>query len=352
MFFIDKYRPYNKDDSSFHKEIINMLDIMSKDDAIPHVILYGPEGGGKKTLINIFLGMLFGKGVYNTKDVSYEITGSGGKKTTEKIKQSYYHITINPKNNNYDRYLIHDVVKKYAKTKSINSILEKNKPFKMVFINGLDSLSFFAQAALRRTMEKYNDKCRFVMWCNSLSKVIDPLQSRCVCIQVPAPSDVQLFEYMNKICITESIKLSLTDYSDIIRESNGNIKIALWELQFKKFGHSIEPEYKKSLYKLLDLLLECKLENMKEIRNIYFDSMITNFTGTNILRDFVNIIYDSRKISDQVLSNIVQKTSDIDCGLLKGRREIIHLDAFSIACMKYIADERKEQTKENSIKSK
>lgn len=340
MFFIDKYRPTNKDESHFHKDIIDMLEIMSKDDAIPHVILYGPEGGGKKTLINMFLGMLFGNAVYNSKDVSYEIVGSGGKKTIEKIRQSNYHITINPKNNNYDRYLIHDVVKEYAKSKSLNSIFEKNKPFKMVFINGLDNLSFCAQAALRRTMEKYNDKCRFVMWCKSLSKVIDPLQSRCVCIKVPAPSDVQIFEYIFRISIKEDIDLELEEYSKIIENANGNIKLALWELQFKKYGHELDTDYKKSLYKLLDLLLKTDLANMREIRNIYFDLMITNFTGITILRDLINIIYECDQIDENTKQKIVQTSSEIEYRLMKGRREIIHLDAFSILTMQNISHAR------------
>lgn len=343
MFWIDKYRPINKKESFFHKDIIDMLEIMSKDDAIPHIILYGPDGSGKKTLINIFLGMLFGQNVYNMKDVTYEIVGSGGKKTPEKIKQSNYHITINPKNNNHDRYLIHDVVKEYAKNKSLNCIFEKNKLFKVVFINGVDSMSFGAQAALRRTMEKYNDKCRFIMWCDSLSKVIDPLQSRCVCIKVPAPTDTQLFEYIFKISIKERMKLSLEDYSNIIERAKGNIKEALWELQYKKYEYSIITEYKKSLHKLLELFLKTDLQNIKEIRELYFDLMITNFPGVKILRDLVNIIHDECSVINQdTKQKIIRLSSEIEYRLMEGRREIIHLDIFSMECMKLIADESKK----------
>ena len=340
MFFIDKYRPVGRNGSYFHKDIVDMLEIMSKDDAIPHIILYGPEGGGKKTLIDMFLGMLFGDKVYNTKDVSYEIVGSGGKKTTEKIKQSNYHIIINPKNNNYDRYLIHDVVKAYAKSKSLNSVFEKNKPFKMIFINGLDNLSFCAQAALRRTMERYNDKCRFVMWCKSLSKVIDPLQSRCVCIRVPAPRNDEIFEYIFRISAREKMKLSLDDYSQIVENANGNIKMALWELHFRKHGYEMNTEYKKSLYKLLDLLLETNIDNMKKIRNIYFDLMITNFIGITILRDLINIIYECNKLSEKTKQKIVQTSSEIEYKLMKGRREIIHLDAFTLNTMCHIRESK------------
>jgi replication factor C subunit 3/5 len=336
MFLVDEYRPTDKDESHFHKKILDMLEIMSKDEAIPHIIFYGPEGGGKKTMINIFLRMLFGPYVHNTKEVSYNIIGSGGKKTEEKLKQSNYHIIINPKNNNYDRYLLRDVVKEYAKRRSLNSIFEKNKQFKLVLINNLDNLSFCTQAALRRTMERYNDKCRFIMCCKSLSKVIEPLQSRCVCIRVPSPRDDEIFEYILKISLKENIELNLEEYSNIVDKANGNIKLALWALQFKKFGDGMDTEYTKSLYKLVNLFLQGELYNVSKIRNIFFDLMITNYSGITILKDLLNVLYKENKINDDSRQKLVQKSAEVDYGLLKGRREIIHLDNFSIYALNLI----------------
>ena len=127
MFLIDKYRPETKDTSEFHNDILSMLEIMSNDESIAHIIFYGPDGSGKKTIMNIFLKMLFGEHIKNSKSVSYEIESSGGKKTIEKIKQSNYHIEINPTGTNYDRYLIHDIVKKYARTEPLNKIFKSNK---------------------------------------------------------------------------------------------------------------------------------------------------------------------------------------------------------------------------------
>ena len=63
-------------------------------------------------------------------------------------------------------------------------------------------MSYYAQTSLRRTMERYNDKCRFMMWCKSLSKVIEPLQSRCICLRIPSPTDDELFRYIFKISNT------------------------------------------------------------------------------------------------------------------------------------------------------
>jgi replication factor C subunit 3/5 len=336
MFLIDKYRPIEKDDAHFHADILGMFEIMSKDDAIPHLTLYGPDGAGKQTLINICLKMLFGDKVHNTKEVSYTIISSGGKKTIEKVKQSNFHIVINPKGTNYDRYLIHDIVRGYAKSKSFNCVYENVKQFKLVVINNLDELSFCAQAALRRTMERYNDKCRFIMWCKSLSKVITPLQSRCVCIRVPAPQNNEMFTYLFKVAALERKILSLNEITSIVKNANGNIKRALWELQFKLFDYEIDTEYSKSLDRIVALLKEGELKNMDNIRTLLSELTITNYSGVTILRDLVNRLYEQKTINDSVKQQIVQKSAEMEYRLIKGRREIIHLDAFIISTMNFI----------------
>jgi replication factor C subunit 3/5 len=345
MFFIDKYRPNTKVNSQFHNDVLDMLEIMSKDNAIPHLILYGPNGSGKKTIINIFLEMLFGKNVHHTKDISYEIVSSGGKKTIEKVRQSNYHIEINPKGTNYDRYLIHDIVKEYAKSKSLNTIFEKNKQFKLVLINDIDNLSPGAQMALRRTMEIYSDKCRFIMWCTSLSKLIKELQSRCIKQRIPAPLDNDIFKYIFKIAMKENINISLDTFSSIVIKANGNIKEALWDLQFLKFGYSKSTEYFKTLDDMVALILEAKLENIRNIRELFFNLTITNYTGTDILRDLVDKIYVSPYLTKETKQKIVGFGAETEYGFLKKRREIMHFDSFIIDSISSIF----EQHEKNNI---
>ena len=120
MFFINKYAPKSTDDTFIHNDILKKLKIMSKDESIPHIIFYGPSGCGKKTTINLFLEMLYNKDVHQLAECTYNVIGSGNSKKSELIKQSNYHIVIDPKNNNFDKYLIQDVVKEYAKRIPLN----------------------------------------------------------------------------------------------------------------------------------------------------------------------------------------------------------------------------------------
>ena len=58
MFFIDKYTPQSVDEAKFHLELLNRLSYMSKNESIPHILLCGPDGSGKKTIIKLLLEML------------------------------------------------------------------------------------------------------------------------------------------------------------------------------------------------------------------------------------------------------------------------------------------------------
>lgn len=338
MFLIDKYRPMTQDSIFFHKQLIELLECMSKDEAIPHIIFYGPDGSGKKTTIRLFLEMLFDKYVHKTKDTKYKVVGSSSKVVQEQIKQSNYHIVIDPKGNNFDRYLIHDVVKEYAKRGSIG-VFKTKRPFKIVLINSIDNMSHTPQASLRRTMERYNKNVRFILWCKSLSKVIKPLQSRCMCIRVPSPTDIEIFEYIFKISVKENIQLNLEQYKNIVTRANGNIKVALWELDFCRFKYDMSTDYYDSLKKIVNLILEPKLGNVIRIRGIIFTLMITNFTGTTIMRDLLDYICVNTNITDVAKQKIVQECVEFEYQLVKGRREIIQFDAVITTAMKIIHEE-------------
>ena len=122
MFFIDKYIPTSIDDIFFHRDIYKMLEVMSTDSSIPHLLFHGPYGSGKKTLVKIFMEMLFGKSVKQIKNVKYIVSGSVNNETEEEFKQSFHHIFIEPKGNNHDRYLIHDVIKVYVSKARYNLV--------------------------------------------------------------------------------------------------------------------------------------------------------------------------------------------------------------------------------------
>merc|ERR1712115_258104 len=90
-----------------------------------------------------------------------------------------------------------------------NNNKTKNKThFKVVILNEVDKLTKDAQHGLRRTMEKYMNTCRIILQCNAVSKVIDPLRSRCQSIRVPAPSHETISEILKGIALKERVTMN------------------------------------------------------------------------------------------------------------------------------------------------
>jgi len=332
MFFIDKYTPKTLDEFIFHKEEIKFLETMSKDASIPHLIFSGSEGSGKKTLIRMFMEMLFDKDVHKVSETIYKVYGNNNQITEVKVKQGNYHIVIEPNNNNFDRYLIQDIVKEYAKKVPLN-VFATHKSFKIVFINNADNMSFYGQTSLRRTMEKYSRTCRFIMCCKSLSKIIDPIRSRCNCRKIRSPSDGEILELIAKIAFVEHIKLNFGDYCYILKKSNSNVKTALFMLQLKQLGETYDTSYDLILVKIIDNLLVSDPKKILETRKLLYDIMITNIPSTDIIKYIVKHLMTTPKLNEKCKLNIVEICAKYEHHLVKGRREINHLDAFIIGIM-------------------
>jgi replication factor C subunit 3/5 len=310
----------------FHKEILEKLKTISSDDGMPHIIFYGNPGSGKKTLINLFLEMIFDNSIYNLDDSKYTVISSGNIENEVIVKQSDHHIIIEPNNNNFDRYLIQDIVKEYARRYPL-CIFEKSRNFKTVQINNLDNLSYYAQTSLRRTIEKYSKTCRFIMWCYSLSKVIEPLRSRCLCIHVPTQSTEELVAWTFNIASLESIKLNYSILSNIVDSSNGNLKNILWKLDMYRYCDQTANCYQKALDNLISEIMND--HNIEIIRDYIYKMMITNISSNIIIKDILNIILIKiNNYPKDKIFKIIEAASTFEYRLSKGRRDIIHIETF------------------------
>lgn len=331
MFFIDKYNINEPDNAIFHKKELEYLKSISKDISLPHIIFNGQEGSGTKTLIRLFLEMVYDKSINKVVDSVYKVVGSSNTTTEVTIKQSNYHIIIEPNNNNFDKYLIQDVVKEYARRKPL-CVFETNKPFKIVLINNIDNLSYNAQTSLRRTMEIYSATCRFIIRSKSLSKVIGPLKSRCCCLNICSPSITDIYKTLLYISMREDIHLSLNQYMYISMYANRNIKKAIWLLQLYKLGNTFRTNYDEALDKIIKLIFTKQIRNIFQIRVLLYSILVTNFTGSAIIKDLTFKMLH-KQISDDIKYKLIEIAANKEYEIIRGRREIIHLDEYIIRCM-------------------
>jgi replication factor C subunit 3/5 len=318
----------------FHKELLEKLQRISDDDELPHIIFYGKAGTGKKTISNLYLEMIFGECIYDTNDTTYIVKSSGNVDNEVIVKQSDCHIVIEPNNNNFDRTLMHHVGVNYAKKKPLNVCVNgRNRNFKVIQINNLGELSMRAQTSLRRTIEKYAKTCRFVMWCHSLSDVIEPLRSRCTHFNIPTIDENELFLWAYEISRQNNININLDDLRNkIIKKSNGNLKTVLWKLDLYRYTGHFNYKYEKIIKKLKTVITEFK--DIKTIRVIIYNILTTNVKSSKIIIDLMkSILGGSTKYNNDKIQAIIDSGSKYEYRLSLARRDINHIEAFVVDIM-------------------
>jgi replication factor C subunit 3/5 len=372
MFLIDKYNIEKIDDIILHKEIYNKLvigsniqnryhdmeeldqiiktksydkinsfhnkksKIYSNYESMPNLLIHGSPGCGKHTLIKLLLTDIFDESIKDTFIETYYIKGYGNTVIDVDIVQSKYHIVIEPNNTGFDKYLIQEIVKEYAKKKIINVSYNKY-PFRVVLINNIDNLHYYAQTSLRCNMEKYHKTCRFILCASHTSKIIDPIISRCLDIRIQSPSTDDMLNLIYYILLNENKLISRRKIDNIIKAGEFNIKKTLWILQMSLYNiNDFELSWKKSLDKLIEIMIEFKkpkitILNEKLItttRTILYNIFTTNIPGIDILQEIINKIINSNQFDTNLLYIILQICSDTETRLNKGKRSIIHLDSF------------------------
>jgi replication factor C subunit 3/5 len=298
-----------------------------------HLIVYGPNGCGKEYLVNKLLEKIYGKSGVELKEVEYTVSGYSNTKTKIMIKQSKHHIIIEPNSNGFDKYLIQEIIQDYAKSELLN-ILKNRKLFKVVVINKIDNLSYYAQASLRRTMEKYSDTCKFILISDQLSKIIEPIRSRCLMIRIPLPSNCQILETLLHICQKENLIINCRKLNEIIIKSDNKVNHAIWLLEMYKYGITYDKNWEQVIDNIVDMILEPNIQNnkklysvMKKIRDQFYVLFITNIPTQTIIRKIMVKLIN--KIDNLKLKyHIIDITSIFEQRLSQGTRHIIHMEAY------------------------
>ena len=223
---VDKYRPRTLDSLSYHPELSERLRSLAASGDFPHLLVYGPSGAGKKTRITATLRALYGPGVEKIKIDSRVFQTTSNRKLEFNIVSSNYHLEITPSDvGNYDRVVIQDLLKEVAQTQQVD--LAAKQRFKVVVINEADHLTRDAQAALRRTMEKYSPNLRLILLANSTSNIIAPIRSRCLLVRVAAPTEDEICNVLAKVGKDERYTSCAPLEKRIAKESKRNLRRAL-----------------------------------------------------------------------------------------------------------------------------
>ena len=302
--WVEKYRPKKLDDIVGQEEIVERLKSYVRAKSMPHLLFAGPAGTGKTTSAIALARELFGD---NWRMSFHELNASDER-------------GIN---------VVRTKIKEYARTAAPNDV-----GFKIIFLDEADALTPDAQAALRRTMEKYSRTCRFILSCNYSSKIIEPIQSRCAIFRFkPLPAEA-IKRRLKQIAESEGKSVEDNALEAIVYVSNGDMRRAINILQMSAaISDKIDED---TVYKATGLAKREDVENLVKtaLKGNFMDArnmlqkLLVEFglSGEDIIKQIHRILYELN-IDDRLKVELIDRTGEIEFRMVEGANERIQLDA-------------------------
>ncbi|CAD6586445.1 MAG: hypothetical protein ASARMPREDX12_003182 [Alectoria sarmentosa] len=210
--WVEKYRPKSLNDVTAQDHTITVLQRTLQASNLPHMLFYGPPGTGKTSTILALAKELYGPEMFRTRVLELNASDERGISIVrEKVKDFARMQLSNPPPHYQDRYPC--------------------PPYKIIILDEADSMTQDAQSALRRTMETYSKITRFCLICNYVTRIIDPLASRCSKFRFKMLDQGNAKKRLEGIAENENVKLEDGAVDTLIKCSEGDLRKAITFLQ-------------------------------------------------------------------------------------------------------------------------
>jgi replication factor C subunit 3/5 len=336
----DKQRPRTLAELDYHPDLTERLEKIALARDLPHLLFYGPPGAGKKTRIMCLLRAIFGPGVEKVRVERKSFRATSAKVVEITALGSNFHLEMNPSDvGMYDRVVVQEIIKEIAAAQTMSMGSDDSKPFKVVVLTEADQLSKQAQHGLRRTMEKFAATCRIILCCESLSKVIEPIRSRCLAVRVPAPTHQEISEALSKVCKAEGVTLSPIFASNISQHSRRNLRRALLMAEASRVqagpNSRLEdntpmqiPDWERYIALIAkDITTQQSPQVLLDTRAKLYELLANCIPPEIILKSLVAEL--SRKLDDSLKFQVVHWAAFYQARLVsQGQKAIYHLEAF------------------------
>jgi len=300
----EKFRPVQFLEIVGQDDIVKRVEALTNSMNIPHLLFAGPAGTGKSTLALVVVKNLFGS---NWKDNYLELNASDER-------------GIN---------IVREKVKDFARTKSLGNV-----PFKVIFLDEADALTPEAQQALRRTMENYSSTCRFILSCNYSSKIIDPIQSRCVVLRFKLLEKKDVARVIIRIAERENLTINEEAIETLYEGSEGDCRRAINILQSTA---SISPSITKDLLstiisnaqpKDIRIVLDYALSgDFQKSREKLLDIMLKeSISGQDVIKAIQKEIWNL-PVEPEIKVKLTEKTGEIEFRITEGSDPFIQLQS-------------------------
>ena len=250
--WVEKYRP--KDLSTYvgNEHLKEKVKVYLESEDVPHLLLFGKAGTGKTTLAKI---------VVNNIDCDYMYINASDENKVDDVRNK---------------------IKTFASSVGFKSL-------KVIILDECDYLTPNAQAALRNLMETFSKHCRFILTCNYVERIIDPIQSRCQSYKVVPPSKKEVAQQMVNILKEENCTFELDDIALIVNAGYPDIRRVINSAQRQIIDGKLTIDTTSVIqnnYKLQLLEMLSNNSKLNDIRKLIADNSISDYS------ELFRLLYD------------------------------------------------------------
>ena len=247
--WVEKYRPEQLEGYVGNQAIVEKVKIYLQNGDVPHLLLFGTAGTGKTTLAKLI-----------SKNIDCDLM----------------YINASDENN---VETVREKIKNFASTIGF-------RQWKLIILDEADYLTPNAQAALRNLMETFSKTTRFILTCNYVEKIIDPIQSRCQVFAITPPSKKEVAVRVSSILAQENVKFKPEDLVSIINAGYPDIRRILNSCQRQVINGEltidkqsiIESNYMDKVIEILKAKGDQKSQ-FASIRQLLADSQVKDYTA-------------------------------------------------------------------------
>jgi len=304
IIWIEKYRPHKLEDVVGQGDVIRRLRSYVTSGNLPHLLFSGSPGVGKTASAISVARELFGEEWHNN---FIELNASDERGID----------------------VVRHKIKDFARTAPLGEA-----DFKIIFLDEADALTHDAQAALRRTMERYTSSCRFILSCNYSSKIIEPIQSRCAIYRFKPVSDAAVEERIKYIAAQEGLTITEDGVDAIKYVAHGDMRRAINALQAAAMmGARIDMD---AIYQItatahpeqmVELIKVSLKGDFMAARSMLDDLLMEEgLSGEDVLIQLHRAVFEVN-IPEKSKLQLMERIGEVDFRLTEGANERIQLES-------------------------
>ncbi|XP_074988194.1 replication factor C subunit 4 isoform X2 [Caretta caretta] len=292
--WVEKYRPKCVDEVAFQEEVVAVLKKSLEGADLPNLLFYGPPGTGKTSTILALARELYGPELFRQRVLELNASDERGIQVIREKVKIFAQLTV-------------------SGSRSDGKVCP---PFKIVILDEADSMTSAAQAALRRTMEKESKTTRFCLICNYISRIIEPLTSRCSKFRFKPLTDKIQQQRLLAVSEKENVQVSNEAVSCLVKVSEGDLRKAITFLQSatrltggKEISEKVVTEIAGVVPKetIDGLLSACQSGSFEKLETVAKNLINEGYAVAQLINQLHDDIVEREDLPDQQKSVIAEK---------------------------------------------